>query len=81
MAWAWLGIVVVLVVGLVVGVRLASNSKSVVRPASVPASWQKVTFGGLTMYVPGNLPVESRTIWNTCNPLLTNFSPKWNRFR
>ncbi len=36
------------------------------RPAGVPASWQKVTFGGLTMYAPGNLPVRSEQSWGDC---------------
>ena len=67
----------VLVVVLVFGVSSAPRSTVVTpaRPSFVPASWQKVTFGGLTMYAPGNWTVESRTIWNTCNPLLSNFPP------
>ena len=69
----------VLVVVLVFGVDIASSPKTTVVtpacPAFVPASWQRVTFGGLTMYAPGNWTVESRTIWSTCNPLLSNFSP------
>src|SRR3984957_19730018 len=66
-AWAWLCIVVVLVVGLVIGVREASTSKpTVVTPVSVPASWQKVTFGGLTMYAPGNWTTVTEGAWGSC---------------
>ena len=46
----------VLVVVLVFGVSSPSKPTVVTpaRPTFVPASWQKVTFGGLTMYAPGN---------------------------
>ncbi|MGO9343598.1 MAG: hypothetical protein ACLP6E_13940 [Acidimicrobiales bacterium] len=57
----------VLVAVLVYGV---SSSKQTVitptRPAGVPASWQKVTFGGLTMYAPGNWGVGSERSWGDC---------------
>jgi hypothetical protein len=36
------------------------------RPSSVPASWQMVSFGGLTMYVPGNWPVGTERSWGDC---------------
>jgi hypothetical protein len=66
-AWAWLGIVIVLVVALIVGVRVASTSKTtLVNPASVPGSWQKVTFGGLTMYAPPNWPTVRYQQWGDC---------------
>jgi len=58
----------VLVVVLIVGV-LPSSKPSMVsptRPSSVPASWQRVTFGGLTMYAPGNWPVTSQNAWGDC---------------
>jgi hypothetical protein len=67
-ASAWLGIVVVLLAALVVGVRVESTSKpTAVTPASAPASWKKVTFGGLTMYAPGNWPMTSQTAWADCS--------------
>ncbi len=57
----------VLVVLLVSGVF---SSKSVAtptsRPASVPASWQKLTFGGLSFYAPGNWPVSQQDSWGSC---------------
>ena len=58
----------VLVVVLVVG--LPSSSKPTVvapaRPSFVPASWQRVTFGGLTMYAPGSWPVIPEQSWGDC---------------
>jgi hypothetical protein len=60
----------VLVVVLVFGFGVASSSKTPVvtpaRPAFVPAPWQKVTFGGLSMYAPGNWPVRSETTYVGC---------------
>jgi hypothetical protein len=57
----------VLVVVLVVGV---SSSKPTVvtpgRPAGVPASWQRVTYGGLTMYAPGNWSIVTEQTWGDC---------------
>ena len=57
----------ILVVVLVFGV---SASKPTVitptRPASVPATWQKVSFGGLTMFAPGNWAVGSEQSWADC---------------
>jgi hypothetical protein len=69
-AWAWLGVVAVLVAALIVGVRVVSSSKPTVitpaRPAGFPASWEKVTFGGLTMYAPGNWPTVREQVWGDC---------------
>jgi hypothetical protein len=69
-ALAWLGVVVVLVVGLVVGVRVESSSPRVIitptQPGSVPRSWKQVNFGGLSMYVPGAWPVVSERAWGDC---------------
>jgi hypothetical protein len=60
----------VFVVVLVFGFGVASTSRPTVvspaRPAFVPASWQKVTFGGLTMYAPGNWAVGSEQSWGDC---------------
>ena len=60
----------VLVLVLVFGFGVASTTKPTVitpaRPSFVPASWQKVTFGGLTMYAPGNWPVEAQKVWGDC---------------
>lgn len=57
----------VLIVVLVVGV---SSSKPTLvaptRPAGVPAPWQKVTFGGLAMYAPGNWPTNNEETWEDC---------------
>ncbi len=61
----------VLVVVLLVGVSSSSNPTG--RPAGVPASWQKVTFGGLTMYAPGNWPVGSEHSWGDCGPEMQPF--------
>ncbi len=69
----------ILVVVLVYGV---SSPRSTVttptRPAGVPASWQKVTFGGLSMYAPGiGPPSESEsgeTVESRTNPLNV---PQW----
>ena len=51
-------------------VRWASPSKStVVSPGpstAIPASWQKVTFGGLTMYTPRNWPTVRSLAWGNC---------------
>ena len=60
----------VLVVVMLVGV---SSSNPTGRPAGVPASWQKVTFGGLTMYAPGNWPVGSEHSWGDCGPSMQPF--------
>jgi hypothetical protein len=67
MAVAICVLIVVVVLGF--GSSPASKPKSVTpaHPASVPASWQKVTFGGLTMDAPGNWPVRSGTAWNPCD--------------
>jgi hypothetical protein len=57
----------ILVVLLVYGV--SSPKPTVItptRPAGVPASWQRVTFGGLTMYAPGNWPVGTEQSWGAC---------------
>ena len=60
----------VLVVVLVFGFGSASPPKStVVSPGpstAIPASWQKVTFGGLTMYAPRNWPTVRRLAWGNC---------------
>jgi hypothetical protein len=67
-ATAMAAAICVLVVVLVFGV--ASSSKPTVntpsRPAGVPATWQKVTFGGLTMYAPGNWPTVRNQVWGSC---------------
>jgi hypothetical protein len=68
-ALAWLGVVVVLVAGLVIGVRVESSSPRLItptRPASVPRSWKQVNFGGLSLYVPGSWPVVSERAWGDC---------------
>jgi hypothetical protein len=68
-ALAWLGVVVVLVVGLVVGVRVESSSPKVMpptRPVSLPRSWKQVDFGGLSMQVPESWPVVSLRAWGDC---------------
>ena len=68
-ALAWLGLVVVLVAGFVIGVRVESSSPRLItptRPAPVPRSWKQVNFGGLGMYVPGSWPVVSERVWGDC---------------
>jgi hypothetical protein len=55
----------VLALVLVFGVS-SSSKTNVVSPASVPASWQRVSFGGLTMLAPGNWPVTSQKTWGDC---------------
>jgi len=46
------------------------SSKSTVtpssRPAGVPATWQKLTFGGLSLYAPGDWPVSRQDSWGAC---------------
>jgi hypothetical protein len=62
---------------LVFGVASSPSKTTVVtpaRPAFVPASWQKVTFGGLTMYAPRSWPVETRTLWSLCGGQFINFN-------
>jgi hypothetical protein len=56
----------VLIVVLLVGVYSSNPTGTPGRPAGVPASWQEVTFGGLTMYAPGNWPVGSEHSWGDC---------------
>ena len=60
----------ILVVVLILGFGLASTSKpSVISPGpttAIPAPWQKVTFGGLTMYAPGSWPTFRTQAWGGC---------------
>jgi hypothetical protein len=68
---------VVVLVALTAGAAVSSSTSAAVsssrstvvtsvRPVSVPASWQKVSFGGLTMYAPGNWPTVTEQGWGDC---------------
>jgi hypothetical protein len=59
-----IGVLVVLLVSGVFSSRSAVTPSS--GPAGVPASWQKLAFGGLSFYAPGNWPVSRQNIWGAC---------------
>ena len=60
----------VLAVVLVVGEISSKPTTVPPRPASVSASWQSVTFGGLTMYAPGTWrSLQQDDSWGMCGAL------------